>query len=247
MTFGSDVSRYCQSTVSSFLVAHALITTTNTFDGSSTEVYEVTTVDDQATITISNLTSLMVTGLAVAEPVVVAWNLQEMTSFPTKYRNSLASRIGVVLETNATPVSTPALPNETGDPTGDPKGDPTGDPTGDTTPIPNASLSTGAKAGIGVGVVFGVALVLGAIVLLWLRRRKQGKPLSPERAIIPEMADQDRTHARRRWFLGGRWRTEVEVMPTPAQELDSKTVRSLPGPPVEMGSVEVNHREGVSR
>lgn len=216
MTFGSDVSRFCQSTISSPVVAHAFITTTEEGNKSTIEVYEIPTVVTGAQSTISNLTSLA-TGLAVADPVVVAWALQDMSSFPSDYRTSLASKIGIALVSGATPASSSSLPKETED----------------SVSTANPPLSTGAKAGMGVGIAVGVAVIAGILGLFWLRRRKRNQ------IIIAEMADQDETNARRRWFLGGRWRNEAEVRPTPTQELDSKAVRIVPGPPAELDSAQV--------
>jgi len=229
MTFGSDVSRFCQSTISSPLAAHALITTSYSGESSTTEVYEAFILIGDTLSTISSLTSLA-TGLAVADAVVVAWDLPEMISFPPDYRTSLANRIGVSVTPTATPAPSPSLPTQTGN----------------VTPTPDAPLSTGAKAGIGVGVVLGAAVIVGIIILLWLRRRKRGPAVGLGQAVA-EMEDQDGTHAKKRWFFGGRWRNEAEVRPTLTQELDSKAVRLVPGPPVELDSAEVRHDEAVHR
>lgn len=47
------------------------------------------------------------------------------------------------------------------------------------------------------------------------------------------MEDQDATLAKRRWFLGGRWRSKAEVKNEPG-ELDSRGVWVFPGPLVEL-------------
>ncbi|KAF2676246.1 hypothetical protein K458DRAFT_424867 [Lentithecium fluviatile CBS 122367] len=172
------------------------------------------------------------TGLAVADPVVVAWASEDMSSFPSDYRTSLADRIGVVMNMDATPESTSSLPSQT--------------QTGESVPPIDPSLSTGAKAGIGVGVALGVAVIVGIVTLLRLRRRKRKSAVDSEQTGIPEMEDQDATNGRRRWFLGGRWRNEAEVRGVPTQELDSKAVHVVPGPPAELDSSEVRQEEVAS-
>lgn len=219
MTFGPDVSRFCQSTITTPIPAHAYITTSNT------SLYEVVTSKGGTASTISQITTLG-TRLAVADPVVVAWDLEEMAQFPTDYRASLAKRIGVALPTST---SKSATFSEIGR-----------NPEKSSNPA-SAGPGIGAKAGIGVGVAVGIMLLLGLLVFYLVRRRK-----ARQLAIIhgsngidtAEMEDQDATNARRKWFLGGRWRNEAEVRTAPTPELDSRTVHVVPGFPVELRSEE---------
>jgi hypothetical protein len=50
---------------------------------------------------------------------------------------------------------------------------------------------------------------------------------------VPEMEDQDKNSAKRKWFLGGKWRSEARAESV-TQELDSRTVHLVPGPPAEL-------------
>lgn len=82
--------------------------------------------------------------------------------------------------------------------------------------------------------------------MFFLKKKKRGKVddkvESPETA---EMEDQDATLTKKKWFLEGKWRSEAEVRSDP-QELDSKTVRVIDGPPLELDSSEIRH-EGNER
>jgi hypothetical protein len=54
------------------------------------------------------------------------------------------------------------------------------------TPIPSSGgLSTGAQAGIGVGVSVGTLAILGMLVLLWMRRRRDPGNHPPTNIEIP--------------------------------------------------------------
>jgi hypothetical protein len=228
MTFGSDVQRYCISSISTPFRAHALVTRSfpSMLNGISTfsysMVYEYVTATfagtDAAgnsvfsTFTVSNITTIS-SALAVADPIRVAWQLEDLAVFPTAYAASLGSKIGA----SPTPrvQTVPDLPRET------------------SKPPASQELSTASKAGIGVGSVLGAIIIVTAIILLWMRsRRKRSIPMQ-ESTQVPEMEDQDGNLAKRKWFLGGRWRSEAHAERT-AQELDSKTVHVVPGPPAEL-------------
>ena len=170
-------------------------------------------------------------GLAVAEGYVVAWQEKELFLFPTDYATSLARRIGSPWgSSTALPASTSSLPPETSPPS--PSLAPTPSSTG---------LSTGSKVGIAVGAVAGA--LLGAIVLwayLWRRKKRNQVPQTTEieGTPTPEMADQDEELAGRKWYLGGRWRSEVRTE-EPAGELDSTAVQIIPRLPVELDASNV--------
>jgi hypothetical protein len=225
MTIGSDVWLSCLSTITSPLVVHGLVSRTGA-DGIISAAYEITSIIGSSTSVVSNITSIA-TGLAVARPFIIAWDLEEMTDFPSDYRTSLANKIGVVMTMDATPAGTSRLPSPTS--------------TASLPPHSTSQLSSGAKAGLGVGVAIGVALIVSISTFLILRRRKRRATVGPEQTSIPEMEDQDATNARRRWFFGGRWRNEAETRTVPTQELDSKTVHIVPGPPAELDSSTPRH------
>lgn len=104
-------------------------------------------------------------------------------------------------------------------------------------------LSPGAIAGIVIGVLVGT-IILGAAVV-WLLTKK--KKRTRDQALIPEgtsyeIEEQDHVFSKRKWFLKGRWWNEVEETVDP-QELDSKTVHIVPGPPVELEASYLRHEE----
>jgi NAD(P)-dependent dehydrogenase (short-subunit alcohol dehydrogenase family) len=86
-------------------------------------------------------------------------------------------------------------------------------------------LSTGGKAGIGVGAVLGF-VALGALLILLLLRRKK----KLQHPTVPEMDGQPSGFKR---FLGGKWRAEAEAKSEPV-EIDSRGIKVIPGPPVEL-------------
>lgn len=51
--------------------------------------------------------------------------------------------------------------------------------------------------------------------------------------------------SRFKWFLEGRWRSEAEER-IDLQELDSKTVKIVPGPPVELEASYLGRKEGIA-
>jgi hypothetical protein len=228
MTFGSDVQRYCISSISTPFRVHAFVTRSFPIisDGKSTfmnsTVYEYLTtsfigtdaagISKFSTFTVSSITTIS-SALAVADPLIVAWQLEDLAVFPTAYAASLANKIGV----SPTPrvQTVPDLPRETG-----------------AAPASH-ELSTAAKAGIGVGSAVGAIIIAIAIVFLWWRARRKRAVPTQENTHVPEMEDQDGNLAKRKWFLGGSWRSEAHAERT-AQELDSKTVHVVPGPPAEL-------------
>ena len=172
----------------------------------------------------SSITGLA-TGLAVADPVVVAWNLEEMELFPDAYRTSLAKRIGVA--SPASGLSSSNFPEATGNGM-------------NTDPDKAASdgLSTGAKAGIGVGVSLGTVLLIAALVLYLIQRSAKTKERN---TAMAELEDPQTTNSRKRWFLGGRWRNEAGVDGSTKHELDSRAVNVVSGPPAELDSRHIRH------
>ncbi|KAH7382131.1 hypothetical protein BKA66DRAFT_570433 [Pyrenochaeta sp. MPI-SDFR-AT-0127] len=213
---------WCSSTFSTPLPAFALLTVQTTQNENATVYDHITTTTLSngivRTSTLSNLTTIT-TGVAIAKPWFIAWESKDLSQFPSSYATSLASKIGVTLSGMATPASSSSLPRQTD------------------LPPSNPSMSTGAKAGIGVGAVVGAALLLGALTILFLRRRKKYAPAAVEEEEedmgVAEMEDQDRELADRKWFVGGQWRNEVRTEEK-QHELDSKTVHVVPGPPAEL-------------
>jgi hypothetical protein len=174
------------------------------------------------TLTMSNTTTLS-RGVAIADAIKVGWQSSDLSKFPPAYAASLAKAISVNFTPTASPGTASTLPREIGSP-------------------PPSALSTGAKAGIGVGAILGFILLLSlvfATLIIRKRRQKRAATTTDPAAIAetPEMADQDNDLATRKWYLGGRWRNEAEAK-NQLGELDSRAVRVVPGPPPELDAVE---------
>jgi hypothetical protein len=161
---------------------------------------------------ISSITTIA-TGLAVADPVIVAWQIDDVETFPSEYVKSLVARYSI-----PAPASTSTPTNNALEPTAAPASD---------------GLSTGTQVGIGVGVALAAALAGGLLIFWCLRRRRKASATEEPDVVIPEMEDQDHTHTERKWYFGGRWRSEVDTQAT-QNELDSKAVHVVPGPPAEL-------------
>ncbi|KAF1842317.1 uncharacterized protein K460DRAFT_182256 [Cucurbitaria berberidis CBS 394.84] len=219
MTFDPGYPRGCLSHFSTAFRAYAPITTTPAYSGATvTPVYEYTSWSppsggSQVPSIISSITTLTA-GLAIADPVVVAWQIDDFRLFPSDYATSLAKRINITLPTST---STTNLSEPT------------------STPQSN-SLSTGAKAGIGVGAVLGAAIIGVVMTILYLRKRRKAAATVQDPSV-PEMEDQDRNFREHKWFFGGRWRSEVETEAA-QNALDSKAVHVVPGPPAELEASE---------
>ena len=88
-----------------------------------------------------------------------------------------------------------------------------------------------------------LAAVIAGVLLCLKRRRKMLAAAPAPEDSLPEMADQDGELARKKWWAGGKWRSEVDSRADP-QELESKTVHVVPGPPAELDGAEVRRADG---
>ncbi|KAH6612510.1 hypothetical protein C7974DRAFT_79642 [Boeremia exigua] len=219
MTFGPEFYEACISTFATPLQALALIVTSPSSGAAASTTYEyetlvfVTSASSWSTTTVSS-TTLLSTGLAVADPIVVAWLDENLGLFPPEYVASLAARFSMTVPSSTGRLAPP-------------------------TATPAAGLSSGAKIGIGVGAAVGVLAAVIAGVWLCLKRRRKPQTSDPH-ASLPEMADQDGELARKKWWGAGKWRSEVASHAEP-QELESKSVRVVPGPPAELDGAELQH------
>ncbi|KAF1917197.1 hypothetical protein BDU57DRAFT_517750 [Ampelomyces quisqualis] len=238
----------CSHAFTTPLTAFALITVTT---GSSTkEVYVDVRADSSGSgdvYSYTNLTTFM-SGTAYVEPMTIAWQYRDLAVFPPAYASSLAQRLRVDFTSTASPASGQAVASQTSSLSPSRTGQ---------SSRPSPGLSAGAKAGIAVGVV--LAVLLGVIpAILTLRRRRRRKAASHPANAAAELEGREE---RRKWYLGGKWRSEAQVEPRPGEldaqgnhvvpgeleasgdnvirgELDSKEVQTVPGPPVELESHE---------
>jgi hypothetical protein len=227
MTFGPEWEYACVGNLTAALAIFAPLTTTTQQSAPPLTAYEYPAqifissgygTDGYSTTTFSNI-STVTKGLIAADPFVIGWQQKDLSVFPTAYVSSLAQRWSISWDP---PKATPASSSSLAKPT--------------TSAPPENSLSTGEKAGISVGVVLGVAL-LAAILVFFLMNRRRNRKAKPNGRDVPEMEDQDATLAKKKWYLRGRWRSEIGTEVNPS-ELDSKTVNVVPGPPVEIDGTE---------
>jgi hypothetical protein len=206
-----------------------------------------------STSTIVNATTIT-TGTAVARPIFVGWQAKDLSLFPAAYATSIAERFNVPFTPAPSPGTSSSLPSATTPLSASAPGSST---TG--LSEPSSGLTTGAKAGIGVGAVLGFSLIIGLVVaILFMRRKRQQRVkvgVVDTGASTPEMEDQDQDLAKRKWYLGGRWRAEVDAprkageldpirraaeldAPQKVGELDSRAVHVVPGPPAELDATD---------
>jgi hypothetical protein len=231
--------------------------------------YEFPFSTDSATL--KNFTT-MPTGTAQADPVTVAWQIEDLSLFPTAYAASLAQKIGVSYTVQATPGTTSIIPPATNSP-------PTLSSATNSSPalssftnsppptLTSSKLSTGEKAGVAIGAS---CALIGAILFFLLMKRRRRRN-TEQAAKVAEMEDQHGMLSdSNQVFLGGKWRNEADAntgnqlldsspineldskanlneldSKADVNELDSKTVKVIPGPPLEMEAREQNLRGSI--
>ena len=163
-------------------------------------------------------------GSANADPISVAWHESELSLFPSEYAASVAKQIGLEMNFGS---SSSNIQTET------------------STPIPApVALSTGAKVGTIVGAVLG-ATVIAALAYACLVRRRKRKNTSTGPAAetqTAELENQDEELAGWKWHLRGKWRNEAEAVDR-HQELDSRTINVIAGPPVELDASDAHGKD----
>lgn len=186
-------------------------------------------ITTSTTRTVTNITTLT-SAVALADVINVIWEETDLPRFPSAYAASLAKRIGVSFTPSAMPGSSSFLPSQTAS----------------TSPskLSSKGLSKGGTAGVGVSSAVAFLIAIALIAFLVLRKRRKTREASTSfshERYHPEMEDQDASLATRKWFLRGRWRSEVETPKAKPGELDSRSVRIVSGPPQEMdGTSKVN-------
>jgi hypothetical protein len=222
MSFGSEYADVCLSHFSTPFRAYVEITTAPAYDGEEViPVYDYTTIygsggSSGETSVISNIITFA-TGLAVADPIIVAWQIEDVGTFPSEYIKSLVARYSEPAPASTSTPTTNALK-------------PTNVPAPSTS---SSGLSTSTQVGIGVGVAAAAALVGGFLLFWCLRRRRKSATTTEPDVVVSEMEDQDYLRSQRKWYFGGRWRNEADGQTT-QNELDSKAVHELPEPPAEL-------------
>ncbi|KAF2009395.1 hypothetical protein BU24DRAFT_473535 [Aaosphaeria arxii CBS 175.79] len=184
------------------------------WDSTSTWLYTTTNSVGQPLVVTTETSIALHTAISgatlFADPVTVYWQSTDLSLFPSKYASSLASAIGISVGTQTLTLGPKTLSSTTSSSTLNQQG----------------VLSTGAKAGIGVGTVIGAALLVGVAFMFFLRlrRRKRQEP------AVAELSGHSSGYKR---FFGGKLRAEMEGKALPV-EIDSKSVCVVPGPPAEL-------------
>lgn len=214
MTFGPEYPQACVSTLTTPLQVQALLTSTPLSGAQPSIIYDYEIIiSETITSTISSTTTIS-TGLAIADPVVVAWQTKDYSVFPSDYASSLAERFAIAFPTSGNSSGTGLQPSSP----------------------PKSGLGTGTKAGIGVGAVCAFAILIGIALLFFRKRRSATTTSDQSQHPTAEMDDQDDDLATRKWWMGGKWRSEAPVQRDP-EELDDRTVYVVPGPPAELDGV----------
>lgn len=199
----------CQRTLTAPFTALAPITTATLFNAGP--IFSFLTVWD--TIqggTLYRSETVLSSGTLFAEPVTIIWQSSDLSKFPSAYATALAATMGVKLQENFQP---------------DLRADSSGEAA--------AGLSVGAKVGIALGAVLGFALLIGAAVMLFLRRRKKAKQsLELDGRTEPAVEMPGYSSGFKRFFRG-RWRAEADGRMQRA-EMETEKVFELPVPPAEL-------------
>lgn len=144
-------------------------------------------------------------GIAWAEPITVHWQSSDLTRFPSAYATSLASFMGVTIETE---LSTPATTS-----------------THEPSELSRSGIPEGVIIGFSVGAFAGLAVLTG-VITYWLRRRRRKQcAFATEHGLATELSNQ--STGLRSW-IRGRWRAEMDGKEAPV-EIDSRNVHDPSG------------------
>jgi hypothetical protein len=243
MTLGPEYSIGCISRFSTPLTAYYVVTNgTSTAQSKSQTLVETRLVTPGVIDDLTTATSVLTRGgIAIADPIVVGWEREDLTLFPTNYASSLAQRIGVPFTaSSAVPASTSRLPQQTNS-------------SSPSSASKSPHLTGGQIAGISIGVILAVALVGVGFFLLYTRKRRKATALGVNGSQLPEMEGQSSGIGR--WFWPGQWRPKSKVQELNANvsdceldgegvrpELDSRAVVIVPGEPVELDAEEAQRK-----
>jgi hypothetical protein len=111
------------------------------------------------------------------------------------------------------------------------------------THVKDSGLTTGAKAGIGVGAALGVLLLVTiGLAIFWLRKKKRRHD---EKAMAaPVRRNSEAVNALAPGELPTKWSTaELHAQPMPPKELQASRYREVnPDDPAELGDVSMSRR-----
>lgn len=234
-TVDSSAVPMCVSSITASLAVHALMTTTYT-NGIQSTYYDYVLNDESTSSSITTMTS----GIAVADPLYVAWESADLSLFPVGYATSLAQEIGVAFTPTATPASTGTRsgPSQTGSSGNSSSSD--------------SGLSSGARLGIGVGVGVGASLLIALIAMAFIirRLRRRNRAVTAYPPAGSPTAGSDTGLIKDKWYHRSRPSEGIELSNAPG-ELDSRPVHlgeldSVPvfpsfNTPVELDGSQVSH------
>jgi hypothetical protein len=120
--------------------------------------------------------TILYTGTMLVEPFVVYWQATDLPKFDTDYASLLARRLDIDFAPTATAGLTATSSSSSSN-----------------TPPASSALSTGAKAGIGIGAALLFLLFLLAALFLIKRRKKirerrAAEPHAEEQKMMPELS-----------------------------------------------------------
>ncbi|PVI04076.1 hypothetical protein DM02DRAFT_209496 [Periconia macrospinosa] len=182
MGFGKVKHARCQMTYATSTMAYFPMTSKVSGQSDDSTFYEATitkTVGSQSgkpVIETSKQTSVttLAAGYAIQDPVVVAWQRNDLDLFPAAYASSLASQIGVPFTaTNAAPGTTPNIPGPTGTPNSSSSNN-----TSHSSPQHSSELSFPAKVGVIVGSIGGLLVLCTVLICILLRQRRRRRDLT---------------------------------------------------------------------
>jgi hypothetical protein len=139
--------------------------------------------------------TILSSGTMIMTPMIVYWQESDLSKFNSEYAATLAEKFDIDFTTTATADVTPetASPPDRSQLTAATTS--VGPDSGAGQNFSNTGLSSGAKAGIGVGITIGVMLLCIAGFLLYRRRLRKTSKLDRNSAIQNEQPEYVQTQA----------------------------------------------------
>ncbi|KAI1088601.1 hypothetical protein F5B19DRAFT_421284 [Rostrohypoxylon terebratum] len=189
-------------------------------------VRDTTTTDDESPPPLTTISST-VTG--VMQAINIIWKEEDLTYFSAPVANSFRALMGL------SPLPTTTVSGSTGSaalPATQSASDGF-DQDGDGTGMLSNSLSDGAKAGIGIGAIAFVALLVSIFYLGFVRRRRRSKDRRGSGTIANTDSSEDdlpRRRSRLSWLLPWRGKRTMSVEKAPG-ELHGQDTHEIDGRP----------------